>query len=58
MSYFGSGQKEVVCETFEPQAWRKSRCKNCFKTEPEHPQGEYPRGSSLQGEYPREFPTG
>ncbi|BHF84099.1 positive regulation of microtubule motor activity [Sparganum proliferum] len=25
------------CFTFEPQQWRKSVCKNCFRTQPEHP---------------------
>ncbi|VDL11671.1 unnamed protein product [Hymenolepis diminuta] len=24
------------CRTFEPQQWRRSVCKNCFRTEPEH----------------------
>ncbi|VDL91467.1 unnamed protein product [Schistocephalus solidus] len=24
------------CFTFEPQQWRKSVCKNCFRTQPEH----------------------
>ncbi len=24
------------CRIFEPQQWRRSVCKNCFRTEPEH----------------------
>ncbi|VDM31454.1 unnamed protein product [Hydatigera taeniaeformis] len=24
------------CRTFEPQQWRRSVCKNCFRSEPEH----------------------
>ena len=43
MSYFGNANKEIVCERFEPQTWRKTRCKNCFKTEPEHPLDVEPR---------------
>ena len=31
----GKGQTEA-CARFEPQAWRKNLCKNCFKTRPQH----------------------
>ncbi|KAL5014691.1 hypothetical protein ScPMuIL_008961 [Solemya velum] len=32
----GEKGKCAVCSTFEPQAWRRSMCKNCFHTLPEH----------------------
>ena len=42
------------CSNFEPQAWRKVLCKNCFKTRAEHrtdlPQQQQPQGvSSVDG---------
>ena len=30
--------KKKICERFEPQAWRKVLCKNCFKTQEDHNQ--------------------
>ena len=29
-------EKKQVCDHFEPQAWRKNLCKNCFRTLTEH----------------------
>ncbi|XP_045180255.2 golgin subfamily B member 1-like [Mercenaria mercenaria] len=37
-------QKPNVCEHFEPQAWRKTVCKNCFQ-----PPDLHPAGSGLNG---------
>lgn len=31
-----SQTKKVQCSRFEPQTWRKTLCKNCFKTRNEH----------------------
>uniref|UniRef100_A0A5K3FB09 Protein SOGA2 n=2 Tax=Mesocestoides corti TaxID=53468 RepID=A0A5K3FB09_MESCO len=31
-----SAGKKPECRNFEPQQWRRSVCKNCFRTEPEH----------------------
>ncbi|KAL3317051.1 hypothetical protein Ciccas_004305 [Cichlidogyrus casuarinus] len=31
-----NGAVKKDCTTFEPQQWRKTVCKNCFKTAPEH----------------------
>nr|CAH8866808.1 unnamed protein product [Trichobilharzia regenti] len=32
----GNNKTKKECFTFEPQQWRKSVCKNCFRTQPEH----------------------
>lgn len=38
----GQDDKKVVCTVFEPQAWRRNLCKNCFKTKGEHNKSEAP----------------
>ncbi|CAH8600840.1 unnamed protein product [Heterobilharzia americana] len=32
----GNNKSKKECFTFEPQQWRRSVCKNCFRTQPEH----------------------
>ncbi|CAL8081169.1 unnamed protein product [Calicophoron daubneyi] len=34
----GTGKSKKECFVFEPQQWRKTVCKNCFRTEEEHKQ--------------------
>ena len=35
-----AGANAASCAKFEPQTWRRSLCKNCFKTREQHGSGE------------------